>query len=466
MLKRLATRIQNEFTLNNLVFAESVHVNLRRLFIVACAGFPLHVVHTLLFAFSESASTVPRALWKQGIITMHVSSAIFMACGAILIFFLRRSEKQSVSPRPRFVAHLTIFAFLVWLPVLGIVLVAYDQYVTTNITPFLVVCTALGFLLLLRPIVASVVFGLSYVGFFFAIAWFQTDTAIILTNRVNGLTFVVIGQVLSTIIWLQFRRNVLQQRELEESRRELGERNDLIEKELDLARLIQSRLSPESPPNVTGFNIAAACLSMDKVGGDFYDLTELPGGVRVFVGDASGHGIPAAFLASVARTAFDFTTREDESASDVLRAMDSVISQRSVRSMFVTAVFARLTPKRMEGATAGHWPPLLFRGRDGQFVAIKGSGRPLGVGEGAQYIGFGVDLMPQDRLMFFTDGIVEVRNREGDFYGEDRLRDLVVAQRALPAGELLKAVFSSIEGFAEGMGISDDATLVVIDLVD
>jgi serine phosphatase RsbU (regulator of sigma subunit) len=451
-------QFQHQIGLNRAVLDDSVLTNVRRLFVVAVVAFPLHLAHIALFLFATPATTPAQIAWKQGILSMHGASAVFMLLAAVLLFFLRRKEAVHR------LMHVTIAAFLVWFPTLGILLVAYDQYVTTNITPFLVVCMALGFLPVIRPSLSLIVFAASYAAFYFAIALVQEDPAILLTNRVNGLTFAAIGFVLSTILWHQYRRSILQHRQIVEQSRELRERNQMIERELDMARLIQQKLLPASPPHVAGFTIAAACLSMDKVGGDFYDLTPYPRGLGVFLGDVSGHGIPAAFLASVAKTAFDFSSWATESPSRVLGAMNEVIADRSVSAMFVTAVFARLSDTGIEGATAGHWPPIIFRTASNSFVQVSGRGRPLGFGGEKPYKDFAAALLPRDRIIFFTDGILETRNSRGELFGEDRLLSLIQENTHLNAGQFLERVFRETHEFAQGAGLTDDATLVVVDV--
>ena len=426
---------------------------------MAVVAFPLHLAHIGLFLFATPAATSAQIAWKEGILIMHAASAVFMFAAAIVLFFLRKME--TVRPAMR----LTIGAFLLWFPILGITLVMYDQYVTTNITPFLVVCMALGFLPVIRPSIALAVFASSFAAFYFAIAVIQEDPAILLTNRVNGLTFAAIGFVLSVILWHQQRRNILQHRQIVEQSRELRERSQVIERELDMARLIQQKLLPASPPHVAGFTIAAACLSMDKVGGDFYDLMPYRHGLGVFLGDVSGHGIPAAFLASVAKTAFDFSSWATESPSHVLTAMNEIVTHRSVGAMFVTAVFARLSESGIEGATAGHWPPIIFRPQNNSFVHVSGKGRPLGFGAEKPYTNFSAPLLPQDRVVFFTDGILETRNAAGDLFGEERLREIIQTSAHLNTAQLLEEVFRETHDFAQGAGLTDDATLVIVDVV-
>lgn len=450
-------QVMHQIGLNRAVLDESILTNVRRLFMVAAAAVPLHAAHIGLFLFTP-ANTPAQAAWKQGILLMHGASGVFMLAAAITLFFLRQRETV------HFLMRFTIAAFLLWFPILGIALVAYDQYVTTNITPFLVVCMALGFLPVLRPAVSGAVFGASYVVFHYAIALVQEDPAIVLTNRVNGTTFTVIGFVLSLILWHQYRKGVLQHRQIVQQGHELRARSLAIERELDLARLIQQKLLPATPPKVAGYNIAAACLSMDKVGGDFYDLTPYPRGLGVFLGDVSGHGIPAAFLASVAKTAFDFSSWATESPSHVLGAMNEVIAHRSVSAMFVTAVFARLSDAGIEGATAGHWPPVIFRASNNSFVHVSGKGRPLGYGGENPYKNFSAQLFPHDRVVFLTDGILETRNSRGELFGEDRLLALIQRSAHLNAGQLLETVFRETHDFAEGAGLTDDATLVIVDV--
>lgn len=257
-------------------------------------------------------------------------------------------------------------------------------------------------------------------------------------------------------------------RVIREKEKGLAERNRIIESELDLARLIHDRLFPARPPRIPGYDIFGACISTDKVGGDFYDFYTRIDNLGVFVADVSGHGIPAAFIASCTKMAFNYSAAHSENGSTLLKKMDVAIARRSVQSMYVTAVYAEIDyhSRTLEYATGGHIPFLLHRRNGDEFFALKASGTPLGLATGKPFELRSMQLQTGDRIVLFTDGITESSDARGQPFGEEHLKQLIRRYASQSPESLVKHVLQAVPLFTGRPRLDDDSTIVVIDVLE
>ncbi len=255
---------------------------------------------------------------------------------------------------------------------------------------------------------------------------------------------------------------------IRDKERALGQRNRVIESELDLARLIHSRLFPDKPPRIPGYDIQGACISTDKVGGDFYDFYTRVENLGIFIADVSGHGIPAAFIASCTKMAFNYSAGNAENGSQLLKKMDVAIARRSVQSMYVTAVYAEIdyAKRELSYCSAGHCPILLHRRADDTLVPLKAKGSPLGLMTGKAFEMKSLPLIPGDRLIFYTDGLTECINAARKPYGEEQFWEFIRNCRKKTAHEVTTEAILEILNYTGEHNLSDDTTIVVVDVLD
>lgn len=254
---------------------------------------------------------------------------------------------------------------------------------------------------------------------------------------------------------------------IQEKERSLTERNRIIESELDLARLIHHRLFPEKPPRIPGFDIQGACISTDKVGGDFYDFYTRVENLGVFIADVSGHGIPAAFIASCTKMAFNYSASHSENGSQLLKRMDVSIARRAVQSMYVTAVYVEIdyASRVMSYCNAGHCPILLHRRADNAVTLLKAKGSPLGLMTGKPFELKTLQLQDGDRIVLFTDGLTESIDMARKPFGEDRLRELLLRSENQNATDVTSSVMKEILNYTGRARLEDDTTIVVVDVL-
>ena len=200
------------------------------------------------------------------------------------------------------------------------------------------------------------------------------------------------------------------------------------------------------------------------LGGDCFDYSVDGRSARIALFDAMGHSLEAGLLASVAMAACRNSRREGADLAGSAEAIDRAIADQFGPDRFVTAVLAdlELASGRLRWAVAGHPPPLLLR--DGRIVkTLTGEVTPpLGIG-GAVVVSEEM-LEPADRVLFFTDGVVEARAADGEFFGVERLVDMVsrTSAAAMPAPETMRRLLHAILDHQEG-ALQDDATIVVVE---
>lgn len=242
-----------------------------------------------------------------------------------------------------------------------------------------------------------------------------------------------------------------------------------LQYELEAARSIQESILPPGPPRQPRLAVASRYVPMSEVAGDFFDFAEPPGGgCCLLVADVSGHGVPAALVASMVKVAFQAQAGHHDDPAAVIAGMNRMLGQR-LEGRFVTAACAVVDADagRLRYAAAGH-PPLLRVGRAGAVEPVAANGLILGIRPEARYEGAEFTLAVGDRLVMHTDGIVEAFDAAGEEYGDARLHAFLAETRGLDAeacaDRLLDAVRSWV-GVGARRTLEDDLTLVIVDVL-
>jgi len=237
-----------------------------------------------------------------------------------------------------------------------------------------------------------------------------------------------------------------------------------LAEELGMARKIQLDLLPDQPPSPERFDIEIFYRPAREVGGDYYDFFMLPGrNMGIAIADVVGKGIPAALTMASLKGNLDAYVKSLFSINEIIaRVNDSSTSTES--DPILTGLFysvLELDSGTLTYVNAGHNPPLLIR-RDGSVSVLDIGGLILGLLPEAEYT-FGTEkLEPGDVLILYTDGLTEAMSIDGEEYGLDRLRDLVLDSRDLSARKIVNSLLDSITEHSEGTSQGDDQTLVVL----
>lgn len=240
-----------------------------------------------------------------------------------------------------------------------------------------------------------------------------------------------------------------------------------IENELAIAREIQTSILPSRLPEINNLCISAAYRPMAAVAGDFYDFIPVDQKrAGLLVADVSGHGVPAALIASMIKVAVQTVAPCASDPQAVLRGLNRVLSGQ-LRGQFVSAAYLWLDTENRRAlyAAAGH-PPLL-RWRQGKLERIESNGMLFGVmPERDEYPVCAMPIASGDRFLLYTDGVTEPENADGDSFGDSRLEQVVRSNQSRPPFELSEQLLSEIRQWQPAsMPQQDDITLLIIDAV-
>ena len=254
--------------------------------------------------------------------------------------------------------------------------------------------------------------------------------------------------------------------DLEVANKELESFYYSVEQELGTARSIQHALLPKDLPKLDGWKIAYHYQPAREVGGDFYDFLPLDEGrVGLVIGDVSGKGIAAALVMANTQSVLRAVARRDNIAPGrVLAEANEVLYAYIPAGTFVTCFYGVLDPEsgRLVYANAGHDPPYMQRGGNAQ--ELRARGMPLGLMPGMPYEEKEADLAAGDDLLFYSDGLVEAHDPEGEMFGFPRLRDLIMVQSAGNGEELVDFLLAELTRFTgEDSEQEDDITLVTLE---
>src|SRR5215211_4731526 len=235
-----------------------------------------------------------------------------------------------------------------------------------------------------------------------------------------------------------------------------------LEQELEVARRIQQASLPKEVPTLEEWQINPYYQPAREVGGDFYDFLDLADGrLGVVVGDATGKGVPAALMMASTRSTLRAVAQACESPGDALRRVNDPLATDIPSNMFVTCFYAILDPKigTLSYANAGHDLPYLWHGGDCE--ELRARGMPLGLMPGMSYEEKEIVLDAGETALFYSDGLVEAHDPNGEMFGFPRLRALIAEhgeERSL--GEFLLEELYTFVG--ESWEQEDDITLLTL----
>lgn len=241
-----------------------------------------------------------------------------------------------------------------------------------------------------------------------------------------------------------------------------------INKELEIARRIQSSTLPRTLPDLPHLEIDARYLPMSAVAGDFYDfLPAGPSAVGILIADVSGHGVPAAMIASMLKMAFASQSAHASDPARVLSELNRALCGK-FEDHFVTAAYLFLDLEQgiLRHSSAGH-PPLLVLSAAGGITEISQGGLVLGLFPEAVYPSNEHTFSPGDRCLLYTDGLFEAKNAMDEEFGQNRCRELLSASHGRSAVSCADSLLAAVAAFSgPSRAQDDDITLLVVDFTD
>lgn len=239
-----------------------------------------------------------------------------------------------------------------------------------------------------------------------------------------------------------------------------------IENEMETARQIQSSILPGKVPEIKGLYIAAAYYPMTSVAGDFYDFIEISTHEAGFlVADVSGHGVPAALIASMIKIAMQSVTDAAKDPGEVLNRLCKILGNQ-LHGQFVTAAYLYIDSEKCLAryAAAGHPPLLYWNSSAEKLESVESNGLLFGVSAETEYPVREFTFNRNDRFVIYTDGLTETRNAAGDEFGNKRLDELININKNLTAEELGKVLLSELKLWQDKKTPQqDDITFIIVD---
>lgn len=251
-----------------------------------------------------------------------------------------------------------------------------------------------------------------------------------------------------------------------------SKRRQQLEAELEIAREVQGRLFPASPPELGDLEALGVCRPARAVSGDFFDYVHLDDGkLAISFGDVSGKGISAALvmasLHSILRTQVSLLSSGgseglERAASMVVERANLQLCEGTAPEKFSTLFFGAYDPEsgRLTYSNAGHLPPLLLR--DGEISRLEINGIIIGAFPHAQYSATSVALESGDILVAYTDGVTEPENAQGEEYGEERLRRVVSHRADQALQSVIEDVMDDVVRWTGDSTLQDDMTMLVL----
>jgi sigma-B regulation protein RsbU (phosphoserine phosphatase) len=237
-----------------------------------------------------------------------------------------------------------------------------------------------------------------------------------------------------------------------------------IERELQMARDMQTALMPHTMPDFPGYEFTATCIPAREMAGDFYDVFLLSGDqLAVVVADVSDKGAAAALFMAVSRSFIRSYARAGFGALETLQQTNDLILDDAESGMFVTAYHSVFDENgRCHNVNAGHNPPLLYRHAEQKVSYLPRGGMAIGWFAENPMQQVDLSLQPGDMIIYYTDGLTEAENPAGDFYGESRLEAVIMQVATAPVQTVLDAIIQDVEAFTEGLSLADDLTLFIM----
>ncbi|MCX7023358.1 MAG: SpoIIE family protein phosphatase [Spirochaetes bacterium] len=257
--------------------------------------------------------------------------------------------------------------------------------------------------------------------------------------------------------------------ELSSAYSELRKRNETIQRELRMAHRVQLKMIPrlEDLPERPELSMAAWYGTKENVGGDLYDVLRIGrNAYGLLVADVSGHGVPSALITAMVKSAFRNRARWGVPAAVVLKDVnDELVKVISETNHYVTAYFGiiNLEDGSFEYSCAGHHPALL-RTPSGEIARLDCPGSFLGVFEDASFESRTIRVGSGSRILIYTDGIIEARNRANEDYSIRRLEAFFSREADACPRDFIDALMKDVENFTGGAPRHDDQAVMLMEL--
>jgi sigma-B regulation protein RsbU (phosphoserine phosphatase) len=248
---------------------------------------------------------------------------------------------------------------------------------------------------------------------------------------------------------------------------EIARQERRLERDLALARELQMRLLPQALPQVEHLELAAKFTPARAIGGDLYDFIPYSlSRLGIVIGDVSGKGAPAAIYAALVSGILRSHAPIEPSPAEMLSAVNLSLAERRIEAQFVSLIYAVWDDQHRTLLVANSGLPRPVLLHDGKNNVIEATGLPLGLFDDASYDEFRFKMKPGDMFVFFSDGILDARNRQGELFGRGRVEKIIEECAGRSADCVVDSVFKAVAEHSAGVETFDDQTVVAIKVKD
>jgi diguanylate cyclase (GGDEF)-like protein len=223
MISKYINNIKKVAQPDNCIIDEIAQINIHRVFYLSIISIPIRLFTIINFINKSTAGDEKEIKWQIGIIISHM---VFLV---LLIILGSISYKLKKKNKPNSVTVAVIYAMVITILLISVVITVIDQLVTYSITPFIIACVAIGAVFLIKPLHSLLIFLLGYVVYYFAMGTMQLELSVLLSNRVNGLTSIILGVFLSFTLWRSNVINLNQKEHIKRQQKELEDKNKELE---------------------------------------------------------------------------------------------------------------------------------------------------------------------------------------------------------------------------------------------
>ncbi|HXJ85441.1 MAG TPA: SpoIIE family protein phosphatase [Candidatus Binatia bacterium] len=236
-----------------------------------------------------------------------------------------------------------------------------------------------------------------------------------------------------------------------------------LERDLSLARELQGRLLPQTNPQLAHLDVAAKFVPARTIGGDLYDFIPYSmSRLGIAIGDVSGKGAPAAIYAALVSGILRSHAPIEPSPAEMLSAVNLSLAERRIEAQFVSIIYAVWDDLHRTLTVSNSGLPRPIYQHGGKTELIEATGLPLGLFDEAEYDEFEFRMKAGDMFVFFSDGILDARNRKGELFGRRRVETIVAESAGQSAAQVVDAIFKTVAEHSAGVETFDDQTVVAI----
>lgn len=245
--------------------------------------------------------------------------------------------------------------------------------------------------------------------------------------------------------------------------------NERYKEQLKIAKSVQKSLLPSALISTSDFEIDAVSFAADEVGGDYYDMVDMGGGLyKLIIADVSGKGTSAAFNMAQMKGVFHSLAQNQDGVTEFIVRANAALGDCLEPSSFITATYFEIdtNKKEINFVRAGHCPTLFFRNETQDACYFKTEGLGLGIVRNSDYATYvernSIKYQSGDLLLLYTDGITEARNKDSQQFGSDGLKKALLENDRSTPSDLRKGIIKDLNEFLAGNKLDDDYSIVTL----